>query len=644
MAPPCVEKTPLIEGAGHVDKDDTMLRNPVTRVWFEPICVAAVVLVVVAAGAVETSAASRDAASQPNVILVLTDDQGYGDLSCHGNPVLKTPHLDKLFQESIRFSDFHVAPMCTPTRSELMTGRYALRNGAYCACSGRTFMRQGLPTMADAFAANGYRTGIFGKWHLGDNYPHRPLDRGFHRALYHLGWGITSTPDYWNNDYFDDFFRDDGVVKQYPGYCTDVWFAEAIAWIRECQERQTPFFAYISANAPHGPFFAPEKYKEPYETLDGDTAGFFAMIANIDENMARLDAVLEQAGLRDNTLLIFMTDNGGTGGIKVFNAGMRGAKASLYDGGHRVPCFIRFPSGGLQAPGTIDVLAHGTDLLPTLIDLCHLKEPQVAQFDGVSLTALLKGQTQPELAERMLVVQYGGLAPTQPQLWDSAVLWNQWRLVKGTELYEVTADPGQKEDIAEKRPDVVRKMREHYESWWASIEPTLNDFETITIGSDRENPTRLSSLDWLASKLVIAAQPFDVRLLGVTVTEGSLPLGRPLPLLNGPWNVEVERDGQYEISLRRWPEEADAALTAGLPSYKGVDGSYPEGKAIAISRARLKVGGVDVSRSVSKSDKAAVFTVGLAAGKTQLQTWFYDTQGKELCGAFYVSVRRLSGQ
>lgn len=580
-------------------------------------------------------------ADAPNVIFVLTDDQGYGDLSCHGNPVLKTPYIDKLYRESIRFTDFHVAPMCTPTRGELMTGQYALRNGATCVCSGRTFMRQGLPTMADVFAASGYRTGIFGKWHLGDNYPHRPKDRGFGRAVYHLGWGITSTPDYWNNDYFDDYFRDDGVLKQFPGYCTDVWFDEAMKWIRQCHAKDQPFFAYISTNAPHGPFFAPEKYKGPYKHLDRDTAGFFAMIANLDENMARLDKMLEETGLRDNTVLIFMTDNGGTGGIKVYNAGMRGAKASLYEGGHRVPYFIRFPNGGLREPGDIHTLTHATDVLPTLIDLCRLERPKGASFDGASLVPLLKGEAQPAFDRRTMVVQYGGLDPSHPQEWDATVLWKRWRLVKGKELYNVQHDPGQENDVADEHPDIVRRMRRHYADWWATVEPTLDDFETLTLGSDSENPTRLSSLDWLAPKLVIAAQTVDVRLLGEPVIEGSLPMGRPLPVMNAPWNVVVACDGKYEISLRRWPKEAETTLTAGLPAYEGVDGTYPAGKATPIVKARLKIAGVDVSKSVSKDDKAATFTLQLTAGQTELRTWFYDDNGKELCGAFYVSVRRL---
>jgi arylsulfatase A-like enzyme len=595
-----------------------------------------------ALAATSTVVAAAPRADRPNVIFVLTDDQGYGDLSCHGNPILKTPYLDQLARESIRFTDFHVAPMCTPSRSELLTGRDALFNGAYCACSGRTFMRRNLPTMAEVFADSGYRTGIFGKWHLGDNYPHRPQDRGFHEAVYHLGWGITSTPDYWNNDYFDDFFRHNGRVKKYPGYCTDVWFSEAMKWIKTCQQSGKPFFAYIPTNAPHGPFFAPEKYKQPYKDLDRDTAGFFGMIANIDENMAKLDAMLEQTGLKQNTVLIFMTDNGGTGGVKVYNAGMRGAKASLYEGGHRVPLFIRWPAGELREPGEIDALTHGQDLFPTLVELCGLKRLSGAEFDGVSLAGLLKGMTQPELSQRMLVVQYGGLVQTQPQKWDSTVMSNQWRLVKGKELYDIKTDPGQKTDIAKEHPDVVAKLRAHYERWWGGVEPTLSDFVPIGIGSDRENPACLTSLDWLAPTLVIAAQPFDVRLLGKTqVVEGSLPLGRPSPVLNSPWYVDVQQDGLYEISLRRWPLEADAEIIGALPAYEGVDGTFPAGLAVPAVKARLKIGGTDLSSVVAPSDKMLTFKVQLKAGNAILQTWFYDADGKELCGAFYVYIRTL---
>ena len=582
------------------------------------------------------------AGTRPNVILVMTDDQGYGDLSCHGNPVLKTPYLDRLHQESIRFTDFHVAPMCAPTRGELMSGRDALDNGAYCVCSGRTFLRPGLPSMAEIFADNGYQTALFGKWHLGDNYPHRPMDRGFGEALYHLGWGITSTPDYWNNDYFDDFFRHNGQIRQYAGYCTDVWFGEAIKWIQARQQKGEPFFAYIATNAPHGPFWVPQKYRQPYQHLDRDTSGFFGMIANLDENLARLDAMLKSSGLQENTILLFLTDNGGTGGIKVFNAGMRGAKASLYEGGHRVPLFVRWPGGGLRAPGDIDTLTHDTDILPTLIELCGLRKPDQVRFDGASLASLLRGQTSPQLAERTLVVQYGGLVHAQPPQWDSTVLWKRWRLVRGKELYDLRVDPGQQRDVAEQHPELVKRLRDHYETWWAEVQPRLQEHVPISIGADQENPTRLSSLDWLAPKLVIAAQTVDVRLLGqMPVVEGSLPMGRPFPVLNSPWYVQVERAGTYEICLRRWPQEADAAITAGLPKYVGVDGTFPAGKALPVAKAGLRIGSLEQVKRLQPGDKAVTFSVELSAGKTDLKTWFYDANGKELCGAFYVDVRRM---
>ena len=180
----------------------------------------------------------------------MTDDQGYGDLSCHGNPILKTPNLDKLHGESIRFTDFHVSPVCTPTRAQIMSGYDALKTGAYVPCSGRDLLRQGMPTMANVFAAHlfsdvGYRTGLFGKWHLGNNYPYRPQDRGFQESVWFRGWGITSAQNYWNNSYYDDRYIHNGKLQHYQGYCTDVWFQEAMRWMQSCAARKEPFFVYL---------------------------------------------------------------------------------------------------------------------------------------------------------------------------------------------------------------------------------------------------------------------------------------------------------------------------------------------------------------------------------------------------------------
>ena len=318
------------------------------------------------------------AATRPNVIVVITDDQGYGDLSVHGNPVLKTPHLDTLHGESVRFTDFHVAPMCSPTRGQLMTGVDAMRNGCTAVCQGRSMMRSHFPTMANFFADSGYATGHFGKWHLGDSHPHRPQDRGFQETIHHRAWGITSLADFWENSYFDPMLEHNGVDKKYEGYCTDIFFDEAMKWIETCQASDKPFFLYLPTNTPHVPNVCPDKYSAPYKGhYEGkpipDT--FYGMIANLDENMGKLEAFLQAKGLRENTLLIFLSDNGTqSGGAKaIYNAGMRDKKTSVYEGGHRVPCFVRWPAGKLKHGRDVDDLTEVQDLLPTLIDLCELR-------------------------------------------------------------------------------------------------------------------------------------------------------------------------------------------------------------------------------------------------------------------------------
>jgi len=563
------------------------------------------------------AAPARPAGSPgPSVIVVLSDDQGYGDFSCHGNPVLKTPHLDRLHAESVRLTDFHVAPMCTPTRGQLMTGLDALRSGASSVCAGRSFIRRGLPTMAEVFAASGYRTAVFGKWHLGDSYPNLPHQRGFQEAVYHLGWGITSMADLWENDYFDGRFRHNGVLKPYKGYCTDVWFDLSMGWMRERHARKEKFFLYLPTNAPHGPHWVPEKYRQLYPGKV--PSAFFGMIANFDENMGRLDAFLRETGLRENTLLVFMHDNGGTAGVKVHNAGMRGRKTEYYEGGHRAACFVRWPAGGLRPAGDVGELTQVQDLLPTFVDLFGLSPPAGAKFDGTSLAGLLRGRTE-ALPDRTLVVQYG----QRPVKWDSAVLWKKWRLVKGEELYDLAADPGQAANAAARNPGILGKMRDCYEAWWAGVEPRLDDFSPVSIGADEENPVTLTAADWAN---VYCDNMQNLRA-GVE--------------RNGPWHLLVEKDGTYEISLRRWPQEADAPIAGGVPPFKAVDGGLPAGKALPVARARLRIGDVDESKPVGPQDRAVSFRVPLKAGtRLTMQTWLLDAGGRELCGAYFAHVRR----
>ncbi len=558
---------------------------------------------------------------RPNVLIVLTDDQGMGDFSCYGNPVLKTPNLDRLRGQSVRFTDFHVAPMCTPTRGQLLTGLDAVRNGATSVTGGRSFIRPGIPTMPEMFAAAGYRTGLFGKWHLGDNYPHRPVDRGFQEAVHIRGWGFTSAPEF-ANTLWDGRYLHNGVEKKFTGYCTDFWFDRAMAWMKERREARQPFFCYLPLNAPHIPLDAPKKYTAPYEATALDApqkysyegkgpAKFFGMIANIDENMDRLETFLRDTGLRDNTILIFMTDNGGTAGVKVWNAGLREGKTTFYDGGHRVPCWIRWPAGGLGEPRDLSTPTQIQDLLPTLLELCGVKAPASARFDGLSLAGLLHGRGQ--LPDRKLVVQY---SRARLEKWESAVIWNQWRLVHGKELYDTTADRAQSADVAEKRSDIVAQLRAHYESWWKELEPLSGGFVTTSLGAAAQPVVNLTSSDW---QDVYVDNSRHVRQAN----------GGPR---GGHWNVRVERAGEYEVSVRRWPPEVDTALAApnGTPS-----------RALPITGARLMVAGHELSAKAAAGDKAVTFRARLPAGPTQLQAWFTDRAGKDLCGAFYATVQLL---
>ena len=428
---------------------------------------------------------------KPNVILIMTDDQGYGDMACHGNKWIKTPNLDKLHSECVRLTDFHVSPMCSPTRAALLTGRHCRAVGVSGTNNSLNLIARGVGTMAKVFADSDYRTGIFGKWHLGDNYPYRPQDRGFQEAVVHGNGAITTTGDVdWGNDYFDDVYWHNGKRQRYKGYCTDVWFTEAIGFMTANKDR--PFFCYIPTNAPHGPLHVPPRYSRPYEGVRGvPNAKFYGMITNIDENVGRLMDFLQRSGLADNTILIFMTDNGtsrggrvrrGRGGPAVvgFNAGMRGNKGSPYDGGHRVPFFIRWPAGGLAGGRTVDRLAAHLDVLPTLIDLCGLKAPDDAKFDGVSLKALLSGK-KADWPDRTIVEALRG-----------AVMTQRWRLV-GNELYDMDADPRQKTNVASKQPKVARRLRKAAEVAEQTWDTRKHRF---IIGSDRENPARFTMDQW----------------------------------------------------------------------------------------------------------------------------------------------------
>lgn len=461
-------------------------------------------------------------ARRPNVIIIMTDDQGYGDLSLHGNPHLKTPNLDRIGREGVQFSRFHSSPVCSPTRASLMTGRYNYRTGIVDTYLGRSLMYPDEVTLPECLRLAGYRTGIFGKWHLGDNYPMRAMDKGFQEALTIRGGGLAQPSSPPGTGYFDPPLEHDGRPLTGRGYCTDIFFDAAHGFIE--RNRRNPFFAYIACNAPHTPLEIGEEWVAPYRQagLDDTTAKIYGMVANVDQNAGRLLGRLKELDLERDTLVVFLTDNGPQ--QRRFNANMRGLKGTVYEGGIRVPCFLRWP-GRIQA-GTTDarISAH-IDLMPTILDACGVALPQLAKgrkIDGLSLLQPAK--------ERSLFFQWHRGGEPQP-FRDCAVLTERWKLI-GTakqtpQLYDLQADPAESRDLAAQEPEVTARLRRSYDEWFADVRRDHGYAPPrIALGAREENPVLLTRQDWRGP-----AASWDADGLG-------------------HYEVDVRRAGVFQIILR----------------------------------------------------------------------------------------------
>ncbi len=422
-------------------------------------------------------------AAAPNVVFILTDDQGYGDVSRHGNPVLKTPNIDRLHDEGVRFTDFQVSPTCSPTRSALFTGRHEFKNGITHTILERERLTLKATTLAQSLKGAGYTTGVFGKWHLGDAAPYQPDRRGFDEVYIHGCGGIGQTyegtcADVPGNMYVDPTLMHNGKFVKTKGYCTDLFFAQAGKWIEAARK---PFFAYIATNAPHTPLqVRPEDEVRYAGKVDANTAKFFGMVANIDDNIGRLLAFLDEKKLAKNTLVVFMNDNGGTGGVKIWNAGMRGKKGEAYRGGVRASSLWRWP--GTLKPADVDTLAAHIDFFPTIAELAGAKLP-TNQVEGRSLVPLLKN-ARGKWPDRNLFTHTGrwpkGTDPDEWKYRSCSVRNSRWHLVSAKggktpawELFDLTADPGESKDVATDHPLVMKDMTAAYETWWSEARPMM---------------------------------------------------------------------------------------------------------------------------------------------------------------------------
>ncbi len=564
----------------------------------------------------------------PNVILILADDLGIGDLGCQGNPWLKTPKIDAFYQEAVRMTDFHVSPLCTPTRAALMTGQYPINNGAWATFKGRDALSEDASTIADIFKVNGYKTGLFGKWHLGDNYPSRPTDSGFDRAVQHLGGGVGELSDYWGNSYFDDVYYVNNQPKQFEGYCTDVWFKEATRFI--AQNKEDPFFVYLPLNAPHDPLIVAEKYAEPYKKLEGkeiSSANLYGMIANIDENFGKFHQYLEEQNLLENTILIFMSDNGTRFGYSRdgkfgYNKGYRGIKGDKEEGGHRVPFFIRWPDGKIAGGRDVNTNAAHVDLIPTLAALCHLSIPESTPLDGLDFSSSILSKES--LASNRTIFLHNRQDWRPPYDENSTcIIKNQWRLINGTALYDITKDPQQHQNLADKYPEIVVQLLKENKVFLNSVKTnkTYSELPLNHIGSKEQ----------LELKLTIQHAIGEDE--GIWKCE---QVAEGMKNTNNTHAIYVEQEGDYLISLRRWPKECPGAIW-------DVPHENPKNlfqyKRITPTKAKISIANQILEKGIKPQEEEEVFTVHLQKGKTFLINDFIENETSY--GVYYTYITQI---
>ena len=493
--------------------------------------------------------------SKPNIILIMTDDQGYGDLGITGNPVIETPNIDALARNSAWMNRFYVSPVCSPTRANLMTGRYNYRTRVIDTYVGRSMMEPEEVTIAEVLRDAGYATGIFGKWHLGDCYPMRAMDQGFEESLVHRGGGLAqpSEPLENNNRYTNPILWHNGEEVQTRGFCTDVYVDTALKFISRSKAENRPFFAYIPTNAPHGPFGdLPAELLKKYKNMDlmpvlegyvkepetqlEKTAAVYAMIENIDQNVGKLMAHLDKEGLTENTLVIFMVDNGPNGNR--YTGPFRGMKSHVLEGGIRSPFFAYWPAR-LNAAVKSDVPVAHYDVMPSLLEVAGVDVPANLKLDGRSFLPLLEGK-EIEWPDRNLYIQsHRGDQPVK--LHHFAAIGPRYKLLRNSgfgkehldenpapiQLFDIINDPGEELDLTDSLPEIAAEMQQTYENWFEDVSSTRPDNYAkppIIIGSPQETVTVLTKQDW-------------------TRTSGSGWGNR------GKWLLDVSEAGEYEVTV-----------------------------------------------------------------------------------------------
>ncbi|MBG86671.1 MAG: hypothetical protein CMO80_07200 [Verrucomicrobiales bacterium] len=542
-------------------------------------------------------------AARPNVVFILSDNQSFWEFGCHGNKVVRTPHVDRLAKESVDFRHFYATPYCSPSRAEFLTGRYAMHYGIYNTIGGVSLLPESATTLAEVFRDNGYRTGIFGKWHLGDAFPMRPEDQGFQEAFWHGGGGVGQLPDFYGNTLFDTTFIENDKPVKTKGFCTDRIFDRAIRFIEDHQDE--PFFCYVPTPVTHKPWHAPDEYKSPYEAMgmkSSDAAGYGQM-TNLDENVGRLLQELDRMKLRENTVVIFATDQGMGREAPLKNMSLPQVRGGhrAYDWANHVAFMIRFPKRIKHVGYVQQGLTSAVDLFPTLAEWCELKHEAKIAFDGVSVARYLENPRLSWPANRNVITQCP--RGRTPKKWTNAVVRRgPWRLTGPSELFNVENDWRQQVNVASRHPALVGELSATYEKWWSEFDSNRPAVARFRLGDSRRSEVRLNSMDWYKD--------------GQAWNQGNIRRGRG----KGTWAIDVVKAGLYRVELRRFPREADEAA-------KGV-------------LAELSVAGIKQSQPIEESATHATFVVKLPEGQHDLEGAFKDEAGKQI-GSFFAYVRLL---
>ena len=561
--------------------------------------------------------------NRPNILLILTDDAGIGDFGYNGNPLVQTPHLDQLAARSTRFTNFHVSPVCAPTRSSIMTGRYAETTGVYDTYNGGAIMATEETTIAEILRDNGYQTGIFGKWHLGDNYPFRPIDQGFTSSFVFKGGGVGQPGDFDNyfagdSAYFNPvIYRNEKKVKT-KGYCSDVFTDEAISFVRK--NKNDPFFAYLAFNAPHTPLQVPAEYSDRYKNLTAldfkkggklpspamtekemeDARKVYGMMSNIDDNVGRLLMELGNQNLLQNTIVLFMSDNGPQ--QNRYKMGLRGKKGQVYQGGIQSPCWISLP-GVLPENREIGQMTAHIDLLPTLLELCGIGLPDKLAIDGKSMLPLLKKQDA-AFRDRTLFFEWGRGFPIPYQ--NFTAMNSQYKLVanttrqeglEGFELFNIQTDPAESKNILIDNRAVAENLKQEMATWYLKTvrHPNNRKLHAPIIGTKFENPVVLNRND----------------------AKGAMGIWNQEEIF-GYWDIAVAEAGTYSITAKFIGEIRESG-TLFLKMYPF---QY-------------------ATQSSGKTDLITLDNVRLDRGQYRLEIFFQTKSGKSIF-PLYTSIEKTN--